>query len=34
MIFKRMNESEISIEGNRIEISIEHKTVKNIRSGK
>ena len=52
MNFKWMNESEISIEGDRIEItappktdfflwlhfyellSIEHKTVKNIRSGK
>ena len=52
MIFKWMNESEISIEGDRIEItappktdfflwlhfyellSIEHKTVKNIRRGK
>ena len=52
MIFKWMNESEISIEGDRIEItappktdfllwlhfyellSIEHKTVKNIRSCK
>ena len=52
MIFKWMNESEISIEGDRIEItappktdfllwlhfyellSIEHKTVKNIRSWK
>ena len=50
MIFKWMNESEIRIEGDRIEITappktdffvkvlmnvkIEHKTVKNIRSGK
>jgi len=44
MIFKWMNESEINIEGDKIEITapprtdffvkIEHKTVKNIRRGK
>ena len=45
MIYKWMNESEINIEGDKIEITdffvevlmnvkIEHKTVKNIRRGK